>query len=38
MFEFIKQMYEKGKLTDTQVRNMAPKWITWGQVDEILGE
>lgn len=37
MYDFIRIQYQLGKLTDSQVRNFAPKWITWEQVDDILG-
>lgn len=38
MFEFIKIQYSLGKLTEKQVRNFAPQWITWEQIEEILNE
>ena len=29
--------YQMGKITESQVRNFAPRWISWEQVEEILG-
>ncbi len=37
LFDFIKLQYQMGKITESQVRNFAPRWISWEQVEEILG-
>ena len=36
MYEFIKIQYKLGKLTEEQVRALAPKWITTEQVQNII--
>ena len=38
MFDFIKLQYQMGKITENQVRNFAPRWLTAEQANEILGE
>lgn len=36
MYNFIKIQYEMGNLTEEQVRNFAPKWITESEADRII--
>jgi len=37
LFDFIKLQYQMGKITENQVRNFAPRWLTAEQANEILG-
>lgn len=36
MYNFIKIQYELGNLTENQVWNFVPKWITYGEAEEII--
>ena len=37
MFEFIRLQYRMGRINADQVRAFAPKYITAGQAEEIVG-
>lgn len=36
MFDFIKYQYQMGKITESQVRGFAPRWLTAEQAEEIV--
>lgn len=37
LFDFIKLQYQMGKISESQVKNFVPRWISLEQVNEILG-
>lgn len=37
MYEFIRIQYALGRITAEQVRDLAPRYITAGQAEEIVG-
>lgn len=38
MYDFIRIQFELGNLTVEQIKIFVPKWITWEQASEIVGE